>query len=335
MFETPILFLIFNRPEISKKTFNVIRIIKPKYLFIAADGPREGIIEDISKCEKTRKNVLKEIDWECEVSTLFRSENKGCGKGPAEAITWFFNNVAEGIILEDDCLPHLDFFPYCQQLLQKYRNSKVSFIGGTNFQDDIKRGDGSYYFSAGHHATWGWASWRSKWIRFDYYLENIDNNLMTKTIKFYFNNIVQRNYWISIFQEVRKNRYFESCWDYQFYFSCWLNRELAIVPNSNLISNCGFNEQATHTFSIDSKFAENAVFSILPLIHPSKISQNKSADTYLHRKFIEPHLYGFYGLIRFPFTLNKLMKRIFHIEGSWFNYFKNKYVSRINKKNMQ
>src|SRR3989344_213807 len=146
-FNTPILFIIFNRPATTRRVFDEIKKIKPKQFFIAADGPRLDNPEDTKNCQLTR-DVVKDIDWSCEVKTLFRDKNLGCGPGPVTAINWFFDNVEEGIILEDDCLPDQSFFYFCQELLGRYRdNDRIMYIGGDNFQFGRKRGKGSYYFT--------------------------------------------------------------------------------------------------------------------------------------------------------------------------------------------
>ena len=118
-FKTPILFNVFNRPDCTKRVFDVIKLVKPKYLYVHCDGARERNNGDIEKVNEVRKIILDGVDWDCELKILFRDENLGCGLGPSSAITWFFENVDEGIILEDDCLPHPDFFNYCTELLNK------------------------------------------------------------------------------------------------------------------------------------------------------------------------------------------------------------------------
>src|SRR5450759_4497034 len=120
-FETPVLFLIFNRSDTTQQVFNQIRQIKPKYLFVAADGPRLDRPVEIEKCLET-KSIIQQIDWDCELKSLFSETNLGCRVGVSSAITWFFENVEQGIILEDDCLPDLSFFPYCENLLNKYKD---------------------------------------------------------------------------------------------------------------------------------------------------------------------------------------------------------------------
>lgn len=165
-FNVPILFIIFNRPETTKAVFHEIRKNQPFQLFVAADGPRREIFEDIENCRKVRE-IIQLIDWECNVQTLFRDENLGCKIAVSSAIDWFFSQVDEGIILEDDCLPDQSFFPFCQELLEKYRyDAKIMMIGGSNFQFNKNKFEYSYYFSRYFH-IWGWASWKRAWQFYD------------------------------------------------------------------------------------------------------------------------------------------------------------------------
>ena len=174
-FKTPILFLIFNRPDLTDIVFKRIREVKPKYLYIAADGPRLTHPDDFEKCKRAREIVLNLIDWQCELKILFRNENLGCGKAISEAITWFFNHVEEGIVLEDDTFPSLSFFTFTSWALNKYRNNKnVMLITGTNFQLGKKRGLGDYYFSY-YPNSWGWASWKRAWSFYEYTVKNFSD----------------------------------------------------------------------------------------------------------------------------------------------------------------
>ena len=160
--ETAILILLFNRPETTIRVFDKISQIKPQRLYIASDGPRKNIDGEKEKVKKVRE-IATRVDWPCEVKTLFRNENLGCKKGVSSAITWFFEQEEQGIILEDDCVPNLDFFTFCESLLDRYaEDERVSVITGNNFQNNKWRGDASYYFSKYNHC-WGWASWRRSW----------------------------------------------------------------------------------------------------------------------------------------------------------------------------
>lgn len=177
----PVLFLIFNRPDTTRKVFAEIRRAKPARLYIAADGPRKERTTDIALCEQTR-DIINEIDWPCQSYTLYRKENLGCKLAVSSAINWFFEREESGIILEDDCLPHPTFFKFCEIMLERYKDdTRVMHIGGSNFQEGMIRGDGDYYYSK-WTPVWGWASWRRAW-------KNYDVN-MVKWIEFKKNNYV-------------------------------------------------------------------------------------------------------------------------------------------------
>ena len=157
-FNTPILFIVFNRPRLTKETFSVIKRIKPKKLYISADGPRCENDNDAKLCKEVQA-IFGEINWDCSLYTLINKENLGPIKSPINSLNWFFSNEKEGIIIEDDCKPSLSFFSYCESLLEKYRDdNRIFSIGGNNFQNGILRGDGDYYYSIYSH-IWGWATW--------------------------------------------------------------------------------------------------------------------------------------------------------------------------------
>ncbi|GAA6764466.1 nucleotide-diphospho-sugar transferase [Flavobacterium johnsoniae] len=298
MFETPILFLIFNRIDTASRVFEEIKKQKPKFLYIAADGARKHIDGEYEKCRKTREIIINNIDWDCEVKTLFRDENFGCGLAVSEAITWFFENVEQGIILEDDCLPHFSFFKYCEELLNKYKeNESVFAIGGSNLQGGKQIGNASYFFSQ-YAYIWGWATWKRSWDLYDFELKKLDEFKNNKIINKVDNRAVFSDYWISIFEQV-KNKKIDT-WDYQWNFCVWNNQGVTIVPNVNLISNIGFGEDATHTIE-ESPFDSMKTNEIAEIIHPRKIKFNKNADKYITRtayKIRENKKYNLKSLIK-------------------------------------
>lgn len=170
--KSPVLFLVFNRPESTKRVFEQIRKGKPDQLFIAADGPRKDKVYEQELCRQTREILL--IDWDCDLKTLYREENLGCGKAVFSAIDWFFSHVSQGIILEDDCLPQADFFRFCDETLDKYvDNDQILEISGTNLQGGTVIGDGSYYFSR-YGGIWGWATWSRAWNKYDFNMTGLD-----------------------------------------------------------------------------------------------------------------------------------------------------------------
>ena len=281
---TPILFLVFNRPDTTQQVFEVIRKIKPAKLYVAADGPRLYKEGEKEKCEAVRK-IVTQIDWDCELTTLFRERNLGCGKAVSEAITWFFEHVEEGIILEDDCLPAESFFNYCTELLHKYRNDeKIMHIGGSNFQNGIKRGSGDYYFSSIPH-IWGWATWKRAWDKYDFTLNGYyDNDCIEMLNNLYRKNHII-NYWINIFNAMSKGMI--DTWDYQWYYTLLENYGMSISPNINLVSNIGFGIDATHTIEKKKLVSDLPIFEITNLKHPVKIIVSTIADDYTYK-----HIYG-------------------------------------------
>lgn len=319
IFETPILLITFNRPGHVKRVLDAVLSIKPLDLFVFQDGARKGNEDDVKKCFEVRRVVETMIEEsEVKLHSFYANKNLGCGKGPVTAINWFFENNEKGIILEDDCLPSKDFFLYCQELLDKYKEDPlVGFIGGSNYGYEIKDGV-SYCFGSGHHQTWGWASWRRVWNSFEYDLDSFhDKNDFKKVIKKYYKSLRQQDYWIDIFQKVKEDQMKNSCWDYQFYFAVWRNGMSAICPRVNLVSNVGCGADATHTRGQNNVMLNRSVDSILPLTHPDKIIHNYRIDDYLMRNYIIPYNYGLSGLRRLPYRINKKIKSLVGHKGPW------------------
>ena len=277
--KTPVLFLIFKRLDTTKQVFEQIKKAKPPRLCIAADGPREYVEGEAEKVKTVREYVLSNIDWNCEVKTLFREKNLGCGKAVSEAITWFFENEEQGIILEDDTVPSQSFFWFCEELLNRYKDEKkVWHIGGTNFQDGIIRGNGDYYFSALNH-IWGWASWADRWKYYDFKLEKISDDSFLKKI---FKSSKEYKYWKSIFEKMKSDKPIDT-WDYQWTFTMWFNGGLAVLPNVNMVSNIGFCEDATHT-KIENELSNKQKYELLIVKHPASVERNVTADEYTFKK---------------------------------------------------
>ena len=221
---------------------------------------------------------MNQIDWNCEVKKLFREENLGCGKSVSESITWFFNHEERGIILEDDCLPNLSFFTFCETLLEYYKNEpKVMHIGGTNSQFGKLRGKYSYYFSKYPH-IWGWATWKHSWEKYKYSFEVEDEIKLDDIFKFYQFSKKEIEYWKHHWNIVNGENKLNT-WDIQWTFTCWFNKGITIVPNMNLITNIGFNNDATHTIS-DSIVANLVAKDIGHIVHPTLITINNKADNY-------------------------------------------------------
>lgn len=274
---TPVLFLVFNRPSTTRRVFEAIRNAKPLKLYIAADGPRYHKKGEAEKCLEVRSIVL-DVDWECEVHTLFRDENLGCGEGVSSAITWFFEHEPEGIILEDDCLPSSDFFPYCSELLERYRDDKrVMGISGTNLVPDHVRNDNYSYSFSNHNNIWGWATWRRAWSLYDYEMSQYKKVIRKGYLNASFTSPYEADYFLWVFE--RTFLIPSITWDYQWEFVRRINSGLTIMPKSNMISNLGFGEDATHTTDSGDPSSQLSLQELtFPLKHPEYVMVDANAD---------------------------------------------------------
>ena len=157
--EVPLLMIAFNRPEKTRRVFEAVTAAAPRRLYLAADGPRADVPSDRQRCEQTRR-VLEDVTWPCEVTRLYQSDNLGCKRGVGAAIDWFLAHEESGVILEDDCLPTPDFFRFCAELLDLYRDApEVMMIGGHNPLGTWDRSLSDYLFSRRTTPIWGWATW--------------------------------------------------------------------------------------------------------------------------------------------------------------------------------
>ncbi|HAR62639.1 MAG: nucleotide-diphospho-sugar transferase [Candidatus Margulisiibacteriota bacterium] len=279
IFKTPILFIIFNRPDTTQVVFDEIKKVKPERLFIAADGPRADK-EENEKCQMTR-DIIKQVNWDCDIHTLFREKNVGCKRAVSSAIDWFFENVEEGIILEDDCVPSQSFFMFCNQLLEHYRHDKrVMMISGDNFQNGVQRGNATYYFSRIAH-IWGWATWRRAWHLYDANLKTFPDFLASNQISNVYSEPEIKEYWINCLSAVSSNKI--NTWDYQWGYTLLMNNGLSIMPNINLISNIGFGADATHVTNSNSELSNMNKYELSEkIIHPMFTLPNKEADNYTY-----------------------------------------------------
>jgi len=299
--QTAVLFLVFNRPDPTAQVFEAIREAKPPRLYVAADGPRADRVGEAERVAKVRE-IATAVDWPCEVKTLFREENLGCKCAVSGGITWFFEHEERGIILEDDCLPHPDFFPFCETLLDRYAtDDRVWVITGDNFQDGVRRGEASYYFSRYNH-VWGWASWRRAWQKADMDIRFWPEWKTSTAWREFWPDLVARKYWERVFD--RMHRAEIDTWDYPWSASVWYHGGLTATPNVNLVSNIGYGPDSTHTASADSPLAGMAIKAIGKLSHPKVIKQDTAADRYVFD-------YCFRGRdLRFPRSLLFFPRRV-------------------------
>ena len=309
IFDTPILLLVWKRPDKTKKIINAISKIKPKYLYVSGDGARKNNKKEVIKVSETRDIVKNSINWPCDTKFQFSDENKGCKRGVVDGINWFFKNVEYGIIIEDDCLPHKNFFYFCSELLDFYKDDqRIWSIGGNNFQDGIKRSEGSYYFSRYTH-SWGWATWKRCWEKYDADLKNWPKFKKSGLLKTTIEESKELNYWQVIWDKIYLFNEPDT-WDYQWQFTCMMNGGLIIEPNQNLVENIGFDNEATHTKTGKSPAKINPQVlnksSIFPIKHEPFLIRSIEADKYTSRKlFSGPKLLTPKGIIQ---KLKKVIK---------------------------
>lgn len=275
---SPVLFLIFNRPDTTRQVFESIRKAKPPRLYVAADGPRPDRPGENEKCQKTR-TIATDIDWDCETKTLFRDENLGCGRAVSEAITWFFDHEETGIILEDDCLPEPSFFRFMDELLEKYRDDgRVAVVSGDNFQTEPRRDDRSYYFSLFNH-VWGWGSWRRAWNAYDHAMKDWPAIRDQGWLADVLGSSSAAQSWAQNFEETWNGNI--DTWDYQWTFSVWREGMVSILPEVNLVRNIGFGEDATHTRGSNEGDVSSRTAAIsFPLRHPRHMIVDRRADDF-------------------------------------------------------
>jgi hypothetical protein len=282
-FNVPTAFLIFNRPDQTEQVFAEIARIRPKRLLVVADGPRNEA--ETEKCRAARA-IVERVDWSCEVLKNYSELNLGCRKRVSSGLTWIFEQCEEAIILEDDCLPHPSFFPYCAELLEKYRDDpRVMMISGSSFLAGSARDD-SYYFSCFPH-IWGWASWRRAWRHYDLELKRWPELRETDFLLNVLENDKAVERWRKHFDYCRQGKF--DTWDYQLVFASWMQNALAIVPQRNLISNIGFGEEATNTKKAAAGMSGIEAHEIVfPLRHPRVVERDRAADRRLMSGYTMP-----------------------------------------------
>lgn len=318
MFQTPVLLITFNRPNHTRFVLEAIRKKQPRFLFVFQDGARTDNKDDLSKCTAVRDLIDELVDWDCELKKYYSDINLGCGPGPASGISWFFDQVEQGIIIEDDAVPGYDFFEYAEELLNRYKD-KEEIRAISSMKVDIRMyGKASYYFSMMNRTLCAWATWKRAWVDFDLDLRSLSKTELYGALNKYGVTFREREYWYERLLEIQKDGLRNSSWDQQFWISIWLKSGKGICPNVNLSSNVGFDQEATHTFCENNIAANIQTESILPLTHPTSTVINRKADLRFHKLYFDSIEYGWIGFKRIPHRLNKRIKRMLRKEGSWF-----------------
>jgi hypothetical protein len=279
-FETPVALFVFKRPDTTRRVFDAISKVRPGTLLLIADGPRQHVQGEIEGCRQVREIVAR-IDWPCEVYQNFSDTNLGCQERIISGLNWTFSLVAEAIVLEDDCLPDVSFFPFCRELLERYRgDSRVCAISGTNLVEKHLKIEDSYYFSR-LGGNWGWATWRSEWQRYDRHLSGWVQLKREGMLSELFDDPKVVAYWTRVFDDMYQNNG-RNAWDYQWVYTHLKNNALTIIPRVNLVANIGFGPGATHTAGPDTRLTPRVSTMLFPLRHPQCFVPLRSADRRFH-----------------------------------------------------
>lgn len=239
----PILLIAFNRPDTTRIVFDKIRNAKPLKLYVAVDGPRKNKEGEDIRVNEVR-NIVKNVDWECEFHFLFRDLNLGCGIGVSSAITWAFETTDKLIIIEDDCLPAMPFFAFCNILLEKYKDdTRICMISGNNYTEKANKTDDSYFFSKYGH-IWGWATWKRTWDKYDFEMIDWPSFRNTNQICNVFRGKKEQRFFLTFYNNFLAKKE-KGTWDYQWFYCRIKDNGLSIVPSQNLVTNIGV--QGVHT----------------------------------------------------------------------------------------
>lgn len=274
---TPVLFLVYRRPELTAQVLAAIRQARPSRLLVAADGPNPAHPEDALRCRQVRELIASSIDWPCEVETHYSEHNRGCKNGVVAGINWAFSRHERLIILEDDCLPDASFFRYCDELLERYANDpKVLQVAGSNLSGCVP-GDGSSYYASRFGPIWGWATWRRAWQHYDVHMTRWPALRRSGAWKASCRFPHEYDRCRKVYGDVLSGRI--DTWDSQWAFARQLQGGFSLVPEVNLVSNIGFGLEATRTQATNDPRAQAPLQPMpFPLRHPASLTINDAAD---------------------------------------------------------
>jgi hypothetical protein len=273
---TPVALFVFNRPAFTARVFEMIAQARPARLLVVGDGPRADHPDDVDLVRETRE-IVERVDWRCELQTCYSDVNLGCGRRVASGLDWVFANVDEAIILEDDCVPDPTFFPYCEELLERYRDDeRVHMVSGCNVMAPKSFGPYSYYFSRCYH-IWGWATWSLAWSHYDYEMRDWPPRRETSWLEQHLRSKTAARIAGLLFDETYAGRIRQ--WDFQWVFAGWSRNAVSVTPAVNLVTNIGFGDAATHL--VDPNHPRANLESLpmsFPLRHPPEVKVLEEAD---------------------------------------------------------
>jgi len=299
--KSPVVLILFNRPELTNILIERISKVKITDLLIIIDGPRNEV--DDAAINEIHKiiDLYKIKNQDCNILINKSRTNLGCKERIISGLGWVFERINYAIILEDDCIPDLSFFEYCDLMLDKYSNdNRIGIISGTNLSSDSLISS-SYYYSK-YSNIWGWATWARVWKKYDAQMNNWSLDEFRRDINHRFFSKNEGKYWSAIFNQTKRGDI--NTWDYQLWFSLWSEGQLSIIPGVNLIDNLGFEHPlATHTSGKHPAPNIRAGRLEFPIKGPAYFLPNRCADKKIHNL-----LYKFEPLYKRAY--NKLIRSI-------------------------
>jgi hypothetical protein len=281
--QTPVALFIFNRPEHTQQCLAAIAMVQPRTLLVVADAARNEAEQIL--VSQTR-NLLQHIDWPCNITTHFATQNMGCRLRVSSGLDWVFEQVEEAIILEDDCIADPSFFHFCEAMLLRYRHDDaVMHIGGVNFQFGQQVGHGDYYFSKYAH-IWGWATNRRAWQHYDVAMKSWPAFGSKGLAQVMPQEKEQVTYWTQRLQGAFENNI--DTWDYQWQYAVWAHGGKCIVPQKNLVKNIGFGLGATHTTQHNPLFENMQTEPLTTMRAPEHNTIAQEADDAVFRNVFMP-----------------------------------------------
>jgi hypothetical protein len=288
MTDVPVLLVAFNRPDRLAGLIDALRSVRPTRVYVAVDGPRADRPDEEQLVADTRAQVSA-VDWDCEVRTLFRDHNLGCGRGVSGAVTWLFEHEERGIVIEDDLRPHPTFFPFVEELLDRYADDpRVWAVSGCNFVPAARQTAGgasgeSYRFSAVPH-IWGWATWRRSWADYRLNARGWHRRLSLSQLRQASGGTSWgAAYWATMFELVARGAI--DTWDVQAVLTAFAGGRLTATPNVNLVDNVGFGTGSTHTADRPG-YLLKAEPMTQPLVHPDVVAVDRQADDWTRRQVL-------------------------------------------------
>ncbi len=296
LLRTPIVVILFNRPDHARRLRHCLENQQDRDLYVVVDGAREGKSEEEGLVAES-VNVFK--DWAGRTKFHISDENMGCKLRISSGLDWVFDQVDRAIILEDDLVPHAQFFLFCDEMLDKYADSDnvMSVCGTKTFPGEVS----NPYFLSRYNNCWGWATWKRAWGQYeDDFLKYSTLNFV-KNLKKSLGSYRAAIYWYILYRMVLSGK--RNSWAYCWMITCFLNRGLSIYPASNFVINAGFGDSSTHTSEVKvfmpQTYGERDIF-------PLEFTEKPSAPFEEADRWIEDNIYSKSIKVRVKWLLSKI-----------------------------